>query len=402
MKRNTTITGVMVMGVVVTIAGCSPQGRKIPAVPEDLASRAQIPYLSGVRAWGDGYSPEIERSVLEAFRQRKAAGVSTKEINALTISGGGADGAYGAGILCGWTVAGNRPVFDFVTGVSTGALIAPFAFLGSGYDRPLRDIYLDVSTKDILKIRSPLEVIFSDSGADTEPLKRLLDKSVTPEMVRAVAREHNRGRRLFIGTTNLDAQRPVIWDMGAIAASGRLGAIELFRKVMLASASIPVAFPPQYFDVEADGQHYQEMHVDGGSTANVFHVGQMIDYKKLRAELKDVSLEMPRRTYLIRNGLVRPDYQSVKPKLIPIAGRSVATMLKANNSGDMFRIYALCKIEGMEFNIAYIPDEHHPEAKEIFDKAEMAKVFDLGFRKAVSGTAWSKTLPRSGAAQAAK
>jgi predicted acylesterase/phospholipase RssA len=285
-------------------------------------------------------------------------------------------------------------VFDAVTGISTGALIAPFAFLGSEYDKPLRDFYTGIATKDILTQRSLLDAISFGSFADTEPLRQLLVKAVSPEMLQAIAREHAKGRRLYIGTANLDAQRPVIWDMGAIACSGRPEAIELFRKVMRASASIPVAFPPQYFDVTADGKAYQEMHADGSTITNVFHFGQMLDYKKMREELKGVKLdEMPRRTWVIRNGLVRPEHENVSPRLMSVAGRSVATLMKGCTAGDLYRIYALCKMEGMEFNLAYIPDDYKSQGKEMFDRAEMNRLFVIAFELAKAGKEWSKTPP---------
>lgn len=398
MKRNTMVVGTLAITALMALAGCATPERTIPAVPEAMVDKAEIPGMTDIRGWGDGYSAAMERSIMEAFKQRKAAGLPIKEINALTVSGGGPDGAFGAGILCGWTAAGNRPVFDAVTGISTGSLIAPFAFLGPEYDKPLRDFYTGITTKDILAQRPLLEAIAHGSFADTAPLKQMLVKAVTPEMLKAVAREHAKGRRLYIGTANLDAQRPVIWDMGAIASSGRPEAIELFRQVMLASASIPVAFPPQYFDVAADGKNCQEMHADGGTITNVFHFGHMLDYNKMRGDLKDVKVdEIPRRTWVIRNGLIRPSYDNVSPRLMSIAGRSVDTLMKGATSGDLYRIYALCKMEGMEFNLTYIPDEHHSVAKETFDKTEMNVLFDLGFQMAKDGKAWSKTPPGVGA-----
>lgn len=395
MKRNAIALPLLMTTVLLgACAGCAMPERTVPAVPEAMVDKAEIPNMADVRGWGDGYSPAMERSIMEAFKQRKAAGLQIKEVNALTISGGGPDGAFGAGILCGWTAAGNRPVFDAVTGISTGALIAPFAFLGSDFDKPLRDFYTGITTKDILTPFPLLEAISRGSFADTEPLRQLLVKAVTPEMLKAIAREHAKGRRLYIGTANLDAQRPVIWDMGAIASYDTPASAELFRKVMRASASIPVAFPPQYFDVTADGKKYQELHTDGSTITNVFHFGQMLNYKKMREELKDVKLDaLPRRTWVIRNGLVRPEHENVSPRLMSIAGRSVATLMKGSTAGDLFRIYALCKMEGMDFNLTHIPDDYKSQAKEMFDRAEMSRLFGIAFELAKSGKEWSKTPP---------
>ena len=384
------------IALLAAMAGCAADRPRL-AVPEELANAAQIPGMGEVRGWGEGSSPVIERSIVWTWAQRKASGLPMTEINVLTLSGGGPGGAYGAGILCGWTAAGNRPVFDVVTGISTGALIAPFAFLGPDYDKPLREFYTGVSTKDILHQRPLVEILSGDAATDSAPLAHLLHTGVTAGMLQAVAREHAKGRRLFLGTVNLDAQRPIIWDMGAIASSGAPGAGDLFRQVMLASASIPAAFPPQYIDVEAAGKPYQEMHVDGGIMTQVFHFGQRLDYEKQRAEVKDLPPRVARHVYVIRNGPVCPDYEAVKGRLIPIAGRAVATLLKANGVGDLNRIYALCKLEGMDFHLAYVPDDYHSKAKEVFDTVEMTRLFDLGFAKAKAGTAWSDAPPGAGA-----
>ncbi len=372
--------------------GCAQPQRALPVVPKELTDEAQVPGMKDIRGWGDGYSPVIEASIKNALRQRRAAGLPLKEVNVLAVSGGGADGAYGAGILCGWSKAGSRPAFDAVTGISTGALIAPFAFLGPAYDKQLQEFYTTITTKDILSRRHLLAALTSDAAADSSPLMRMLTRAVTPDMLKAVAAEHAKGRRLFIGTTNLDAQRTVVWDMGAIAASGRPQSLTLFREVMLASASIPAAFPPRYIAVAAGGKQYYEMHVDGGTTTQVFHFGQMLDYEKMWAQL-DVPQNIPRRVFVIRNGLVRPEWQDVPPRFVPIAGRAVTTLLKANAAGDLYRIYAMAKFEGIDFNLTYIPDDHVSKAKEAFDKEEMKSLFDLGFQAARSGTAWKKTPP---------
>jgi predicted acylesterase/phospholipase RssA len=158
-------------------------------------------------------------------------------------------------------------VFKVVTGVSTGALTAPFAFRGKEYDALLEQAYTTISTKDVMRYRSFFGVFFSDSFAVTAPLKKYIKRLVTPDILQKIAAEHRRGRRLFVGTVNLDAQRLVVWDMGAIACKGDL---ELFRKVLLASSAIPTIFPPVFFQVEANGRRYDEMHVDGGTLTQMF------------------------------------------------------------------------------------------------------------------------------------
>ena len=200
-----------------------------------------------MRAWGDEVSEAFTKFTLESIQQERGrlwAGDPEKTgLHFLALSGGGDDGAFGAGVLCGWTAHGDRPEFKLVTGISTGALIAPFAFLGSSYDDTLRYLYTGITGKDIFSMKSLLTVLWRESVADTQPLAKMLDKYVDESMLAEIAAAHTKGRRLIIGTTQLDAQRLVLWDMGAIASSGDPDAIKLFRKIMLTSASIPGAFP---------------------------------------------------------------------------------------------------------------------------------------------------------------
>jgi predicted acylesterase/phospholipase RssA len=261
----------LVLSLMILLQGCATLKPRNP-VPQDLESEVQVPGMPGVRAWGDEVSEVFTAFALESIKQEKAAlgkDFTKKPAHFLALSGGGDDGAFGAGVLCGWTAHGDRPQFKLVTGISTGALIAPFAFLGSSYDDTLRHLYTDITSEDIFRMKSLLTVLWRDSIADTAPLARQLEHYVDEALLAEVAAEHKKGRRLIIGTTQLDAQRLVLWNMGAIAASGDPEAIKLFRKIMLTSASIPAAFPPQYIKVAAGDNFYEEMHVDGGTTAEV-------------------------------------------------------------------------------------------------------------------------------------
>ena len=259
-------------------------------LPEHLLDQAQVADLPGIRAWGDT-SESLEQSAIESIRQEMAAnhGKLEPEANFLALSGGGGDGAFGAGILCGWTEAGTRPRFKLVTGISTGALIAPFAFLGPEYDAKLKEAYTTISDKDIYTVPSLLKLVLNlgriEAAASTEPLAELLERLIDENMLQAIAAEHNKGRRLLVGTTQLDAQRQVIWNMGAIAASGHPDAPKLFRQILRASASIPVAFNPVYIKVKAGGQEYDEMHVDGGVRAEVMLYEDALKLFTIRKEL---------------------------------------------------------------------------------------------------------------------
>jgi predicted acylesterase/phospholipase RssA len=200
------------------------------------------------------------------------------------ISGGGQDGAYGAGMLCGWTDRGDRPHFRIVTGVSAGALIAPFVFAGSEYDSVLREIFTSVHTKDIARSRNLLSALTGEALYDSDPLRDMLKKHVNQAMLAKVAAEYRKGRNLFVATTNLDAQRPVIWALGKIAASGHPDAPQLFREVMLASASIPGIFPPVYVETQVGDKTYEEMHVDGGATSQVFLYPPTFDFRSFASD----------------------------------------------------------------------------------------------------------------------
>jgi len=285
-------------------------------------------------------------------------------------------------------------VFKIVTGVSTGALIAPVAFLGSEYDGKLKEFYTTVSSKDIFKKKGIFSILGGNSMASTKPLARLIAKDVDESFLQAVAEAHSQGRRLYIGTTNLDAQHLVVWDMGAIASSGDKGALELFRKIMLASSSISVIFPPVYIDVEARGKRYREMHVDGAVTTEIFFLYGLL--RNFRSALREIGVDPSRgqlKLYIVRNGKIQPQWEQVKDRVFPIAERSLANLTRMHAIGDLYRLYAITEARGGDFNLAFIPDDYVPAPKEAFDPVEMNRLFNLGFKEAVGGYPWRKYPP---------
>jgi predicted acylesterase/phospholipase RssA len=238
----------------------------------DLVGKTRVGDMSDIRLVVGIPNPEFQKSVMQALLKDEQGDVKPdskgdKVYPMLTISGGAANGAYGAGLLKGWAESGTRPNFKIVTGVSTGAITAPMAFLGKDYDNMAEDLYTTMTTKDVMRAKGPIRALFGDSLDTNKPLEKQLKKYITKDVIEKIAIEHKRGRRQFVGTSYLDAQRFVIWDMGAIAAQGN---VELFRKVILASAAIPIMFPPVYIHVEADGKSYDEMHVDGGAITQMF------------------------------------------------------------------------------------------------------------------------------------
>jgi hypothetical protein len=308
----------------------------------------------------------------------------------LAISGGGDNGAFAAGFLNGWTKAGTRPQFKIVTGVSTGALIAPFAFLGSAYDETLQSMYTKVSRQDIVRDRSFYSVFFLDALADTTPLWQLLQKHVTQGMIDAIGAEYAKGRLLFLSTTNLDARRPVIWNVTKIAASGKPEALDLIRKIMLASASIPGAYPPVMFDVEANGQTFHEMHVDGSTSAQVFMYWTGVRLKKLAEER---GAQRERTVYVLCNARLDPEWGEVDRRTLSITFKAIATLIEYHVIGDLYRIYEVTKRDGTDFNLAYIPETFKVPHTSQFDTAYMRQLYEFAFSQAAAGYHWTKQPP---------
>lgn len=377
------------------LSGCSPPVRKA-AVPQGFSDQSEVIGMPGVRYV---VSPDmtmfIEDMKTSFFRELDFLGgqISFGQFppaNFLAISGGGDNGAFGAGLLYGWTVAGNRPEFKGVTGISTGALMAPFAYLGPKYDSILKEVYTQTSPKDILIERSFLAAVYDDAMADNSPLRRLVKKYITEDILKEISHEYARGRLLLITTTNLDARKTVIWNMGKIAASGHPGALDLFQKIMLASAAIPGAFPPEMIDVEVNGKQYQEMHVDGGAMEQVFLYPPALKVGKIS---KQHGLTRKRSLYLIRNARLDPDWAEVERRTYTIAGRAISSLIHSQGIGDLYRIYSETQRDGIDYNLAYIPKTFKFPHKEEFDSEYMKKLFQTGYDLAAKGYPWEKAPP---------
>ena len=381
----------------VILQGCASLER-LPAVPADRTTQAVVPGIPNARYWVDSdlgpYVKDALKSVEREMAALAAAGGSRDSLpptHFLAISGGGDDGAFGAGLLNGWTATGTRPVFKIVTGVSTGALTAPFAYLGSRYDEVLRNVYTSVSSKDIFEARGMMAVITSDAMSDNSPLWTLLSKYVTPDLMKEIAAEYGKGRLLLIATANLDARRPVVWNMGEIASSPDPRALDLFRRIMIASASIPGAFPPMMIDVEVDGKRYQEMHVDGGTMAQVFLYPPRLAETARAAGYKVPERE--RHVYVIRNTRIDPNWASVDRKTVSIVGRAITSLIQTQGIGDLYRIYLTAQQDKLDFNLAFIGSEFNVEHKEEFDTVYMRALYDYGYQLARKGYPWMKAPP---------
>jgi hypothetical protein len=383
------------------LTGCGTLPRN--AAPAQVALEGRIPGFPDVRGWALQSGSTLEQDLARSFGQESpqdfppdAQGVV--RYAHLALSGGGANGAFGAGFLNGWTATGTRPIFKIVTGVSTGALMAPFAFIGPPYDQALSEFYTTTRSSDIFLLGSTfgllLQLISGEALADTRPLQAMIARHVDEKLLKRVAEAHQRGRRLYIGTANLDAPRFVVWNMGLIASSGRPDALALFRKVMLASASIPVAFPPVFFEVELQpgGPRYDEMHVDGGVGARVFLNGGVFRGSVFRKRGGQGG-EGREDIFVIHNGQLLPQPDPVPRSLAQIAARSIDASGRTAVLGDLSRIHSYAVREGGSFHWITIPPDVNMVAEEMFDPAHMQALYALGLQMAGAKEPWFMHAP---------
>jgi predicted acylesterase/phospholipase RssA len=368
------------LAAMVVLAGCSSLPRTSYTASDAASSR--VLDLDGLRRYADEpASMFLENEV----RYRSGA------LSYLALSGGGADGAFGAGVLNGWTAAGIRPEFSAVSGVSTGALIAPFAFLGAAYDATLREIYTSGIAENLLNTPSIARAVFGSGLFGNTHLRELVARYVGRDMLGAIAAENARGRRLLVVTTNIDTQRTVIWDMGRIAAIGSTQALDLFRDVLAASASLPVVFPPMLIDAQANGHRFQEMHVDGGVTAPVLTLPEAF---LLRNGALAKGLRM--NIYVLVNDKVERDFQLVPNSTINIAARASASVTKTQIRSVLHGTYDFARRNRLGFNLTYI-DKDVPSPGSIgFETGYMRALYQYGYDKAKAGDFWAKAPPSDG------
>ena len=364
-------------------------------LPQASAAQIELEGFHNIRFWGDAPARDIQAIMMEDAPRAEMRSLSGAEkhspvSNLLAISGGAEDGAFGAGLLVGWSDAGTRPVFDLVTGVSSGALIAPFAFLGRERDGQLREIFTKYGRQDIFTYNVP-GLLKGSALADDAPLARLIEKYVDDAFLQEIANERIRGRILLIGTTNLDTQRPVMWDMGRIAMSHNPDAKSLFHRILLASATLPGVFPPVRIQVRVGGQNYDELHVDGGVTRQVFIAPSIFSFTS--HDQKSARLAAKPRLFVIKNGKIDPEWQSVDENVLSITQRSISTLIKNQGIGDLYRIYSVTRRDGIDFNLASIPPDFKDTSDEPFDQKYMVALFERGYDLASHNYSWVKAPP---------
>lgn len=358
------------------------RGKRLPAPATDR--HVEAAGFPGVRLSVDQADDTLRQAADRLAPLRSLLG--RDEFNILALSGGAAGGAYGAGVLTGLTKAGRRPDFAIVTGVSTGALIAPLAFLGSAWDDRLTDAYVGGHAAELLSLRR-LNSALGPSIFKGESLDRLVETFVDTEMVEAVAAEHLKGRRLLIATTNLDSQRAVVWDMGEIAARGGDDALKLFRTLLVASSSVPGIFPPKLIDVEVDGRPHQEMHVDGGVAAPLFLMPDaLLHWRNLGPRFRRG------RVHVIVNTVLDPATQSTPPGVASIMSRSFDTMLRFSYRQALSLAAGFCTRHNLPLSVASIPGSFEGFNLLKFDTDLMRRIHDAGAEQAMAGTAWTSAV----------
>jgi predicted acylesterase/phospholipase RssA len=367
-----------------TAAGCASR----PAAP---------PVDSGpVLPWGAVDLKEVSPALPALGRDREGRPVYA----VLALSGQGSRGAFGAGLLCGWSAAGTRPRFQVVTGVSTGALMATFAFLGPEHDDDLRALYTEISTRGFVRRLGLISSLSQGGIYGPGPLRVLLEQYLDESVVAAVAAEHAAGRRLYIGSSNMDTNELVVWDLGGIASSDRPDRLERFHDAILASMSVPVTFPPVYIDVEVEGQEYGQMHFDGAMKAPVLLRGFMVQAEQSidQAGLSraDARIEI----YAIVNGVLLGDPafdRPVNPTLRDISEATLLALYIRARDLSLYRSYVLARRAGYDFNVAAIPGDFAPMPLPfVFDRQKLQALFDFGYEAAASGYPWLKHPPGLG------
>ncbi len=376
--------------LMVFLAACAGKDRSSDAPPETTYKSFYPVGFPDVRVIGtaspDTYIAEVE-GILKSGR---VIGKSGSGLDILALSSGGADGAFGAGVMNGWTASGKRPKFDIVTGVSTGSLIAPFAFLGPEYDANITRLYTETSTRDLVEAKFFSGIVSGQSLFNTKRLRDVIKRELTDDMIDRIGDEYLTGRRLYVGTTHLDAAEPVIWNIGKIANYRSPAARKLVRDVLWASAAIPIAFTPVTFTV-TDGQTTRtELHVDGGVTKEVFVYTPEVP---MRTIIRKLGLSQRKnRIWLIYNDKLMPEYEPQRTGLLSLAERTIETLVKAQSVGDIKEVGALAARDGLSVRVMLLPNAFKGESRELFDKEYMRAIYKIGFDLGKDPATWSSAF----------
>lgn len=364
------------LAFLILLGGCVGSNRIDYAAQE--AARAEVTGFDDVRTYLDDSAQQVGN--VASWRPT----VGNGKLNYLVISGGGSGGAFSVGVLSAWTKTGTRPQFDIVSGVSTGALIAPFAFLGPSYDDLLVKLYTGGVAKDLVDRRWLPNAVLGPSLLRQEPLRNMVEHYITAEVMDAIAAEYRKGRRLLVLTSNLDSQRAVVWNMGAIAASGKPGALKLFQDVLIASASIPGVYPAVMIKTHVGDHAFEEMHSDGGSASQVLTIPDAVMASDIRAPRSKTEFNV----YVLINNALMPEFSNTTDRTLPVMARAYAMLIKSQTRSSVMALYGYTLRSGINFHVASIDQQFAYDMADPFNATYMRSVFDLGFSETMDGTLW--------------
>jgi predicted acylesterase/phospholipase RssA len=376
-RRSSAQALVVLLPVLFILSGCMQTLDR--ALDASEADKASIAGYGEIRTYLDARFEEAPRDVANW-----APATRRGNLDALMISGGGAGGAFSVGVLSAWSASKTRPQFDVVTGVSTGALIAPYAFLGPAYDDTLVNLYTSGVAQKLVRTKGFVG-LFGSSLLRGQPLKQMVERYVTPALLQQIAAEHRKGRRLFILTTNLDTQRAVVWNMGAIANSGRADALKLFQDILTASASIPGVYPAVMIKAESGGRHFEEIHSDGGSASQILMMPQALLTSSSRPLLtKGRSVNF----YVIVNNALMPEFSTTADRTLPVIMRAYSIFIKSQTQSALTALYNYSRMTGARFRVASIDARVPYSTFDPFNTNYMRAVYNLGYAEFAAGTLW--------------
>jgi hypothetical protein len=334
-------------------------------------------------------------TVLTQKADRYSDSNETVPFDILTLTGGGSRGAFGTGFLIGWTDRGDIPNFDIVTGISTGAVMAPFIFLGGDELQKVEHFYTKMHTEDVFE--DSWFNFFGDGYImNAKPLQKLFRKNFDKAFLDKIALEHKKGRRLYIGTTNIDTGQLIVWDMGAIASSSRSDKYERFSDIIYASTALPVYLPPQYMKVDVEGEEYYQMHVDGGIYSQVFMIGLLVNWREVLNFKESANTDFDVTLYTVANRKYRQRdlYRPIEQAPFSIIEAYVLTEMDLLFDRSLYRLYSSCEKKGVKFKMAAIPEK----MEEIiikpteFDPEKMIKLFNIGYKLGMNGIKWKEKI----------
>ena len=370
-------------------------------VPEHLAGQRALVDLCAEPGGHQTAGFEEATAVAAEFRRRAGAmhPPGTPPYHFLALSSGGLNGAFGVGVLKGWSESGTRPPFDVITGISAGAMMSTFAFIGPQHDDLLAELIVGVKRQDFLRRRSLLGVIPGASLYTSRRLAQKIEKVITPAILCEVAAAHRAGRRLYVATTNLDTGSLKIWDMGAIASRNTPASATLYRQIILASSSVPLAFPPVKITIDIDGVPYEELHADGGACDEVIFRSYMVGDLNRARGIPGAMAPLGSTLHILNNGKLYSQPGCVKG-FFQIVGAATKSILYHKSRDELHRIYLTCLLTGVKFHSTEVPRDLDVSSNSLsLSEDEQRLLFETGRRfgprAMIGGEGWRDTPPGS-------